>query len=54
MPPQWKGAMADCELSENNDPHFTNWGEDCTYCNYWGPSLEKLELEDLTDLDGSV
>ena len=53
-PPQWKGAMADCELSENNDPHFTNWGEDCTYCNYWGPSLEKLELEDLTDLDGSV
>ena len=35
--------MTDCEFSEKGDPRFTNWGEECIYCNYWGPSLEKLE-----------
>ena len=43
MPPNWKGVMADCDFSEQNDSRFTNWGAECMICNYWGPSLEKLE-----------
>ena len=43
MPAHWKGVLVDCERSDNNDPLFTNWGEECIVCNYWGPSLEKLE-----------
>ena len=42
MPPGWEGVMQDCTWSENNDRRFTNWGEECHLCNYWGPSLEKL------------
>ena len=43
MPPGWKGVMQDCTWSEDRDRRFTNWGEVCDLCNYWGPSLEKLE-----------
>ena len=46
MPSNWKGVLVDCERAENKDPAFTNWGEECIFCSYWGPSLEKLE--DLT------
>jgi hypothetical protein len=42
MPPGWEGVMRDCTWSEHQDRRFTNWGEQCDVCNYWGPSLEKL------------
>ena len=42
MPPGWEGVMQDCTWSEHQDRRFTNWGEQCDVCNYWGPSLEKL------------
>ena len=40
MPSNWKGVLIDCERAENKDPAFTNWGEECIFCSYWGPSLE--------------